>query len=211
MYAGARRVERMEHLKEYGIRPLAMDVTDDTSLQAAVAQIIDEAGRLDVLVNNAGYGSYGALEDVSQDEARRQFDVNVFGAVRLIQMTLPHMRAQRSGTVVNVTPMGGKIYTPLGGWYHGTKFALEALSDCLRIEVKPGGCAGLKYSLYFDHESRDGDLFREFHGLQLGVDRFSAPYLEGAVIDFVDTIQKQGFTIDNPNAGGSCACGDSFN
>jgi len=81
----------------------------------------------------------------------------------------------------------------------------------LRIEVKPGGCAGLKYSLYFDHETRDGDLFREFHGLSLGVDRFSAPYLEGAVIDFVDTIQKQGFTIDNPNAGGSCACGDSFN
>ena len=81
----------------------------------------------------------------------------------------------------------------------------------LRIAVQPGGCAGLRYQLFFDDRSLDGDLFREFHGLKVGVDRMSAPYLQGAVIDFVDTIEKQGFTIDNPNAGGSCACGDSFN
>ena len=81
----------------------------------------------------------------------------------------------------------------------------------LRIAVQPGGCAGLRYQLFFDDRSLDGDLFREYHGLKVGVDRMSAPYLQGAVIDFVDTIEKQGFTIDNPNAGGSCACGDSFN
>jgi iron-sulfur cluster assembly accessory protein len=81
----------------------------------------------------------------------------------------------------------------------------------LRIAVQPGGCAGLRYQLFFDDRSLDGDLFRDYNGLKVGVDRMSAPYLQGAVIDFVDTIEKQGFTIDNPNAGGSCACGDSFN
>jgi iron-sulfur cluster assembly accessory protein len=81
----------------------------------------------------------------------------------------------------------------------------------LRVAVQPGGCSGLRYQLFFDDRSLDGDLFRSYHGLKVGVDRMSAPYLQGAVIDFVDTIEKQGFTIDNPNAGGSCACGDSFN
>ena len=81
----------------------------------------------------------------------------------------------------------------------------------LRIAVQPGGCARLRYQLFFDDRELDGDLFRDFQGLKVGVDRMSAPYLQGAVIDFVDSIEKQGFTIDNPNAGGSCACGDSFN
>ncbi|GAA5171725.1 iron-sulfur cluster assembly accessory protein [Pseudonocardia eucalypti] len=81
----------------------------------------------------------------------------------------------------------------------------------LRIEVHPGGCAGLRYQLFFDDQARDGDLYREFNGMRVAVDWKSAPYLQGAVIDFVDTIEKQGFTIDNPNASGSCACGDSFN
>jgi len=139
VYAAARRVERMEPLTEVGIHPLAMDVTDDASLQAGVATIIDEQGRIDVLVNNAGYGSYGALEDVPMHEARAQMEVNVFGAARLTQLVLPHMREQQSGTIINVTSMGGKIYTPLGAWYHATKFALEAISDCLRMEVKPFG------------------------------------------------------------------------
>ena len=139
VYAAARRVERMQPLTEAGIHPLAMDVTDDTSIQAGVATIIDEQGRIDVLVNNAGYGSYGALEDVPMHEARAQMEVNVFGAARLTQLVLPHMREQQSGTIINVTSMGGKIYTPLGAWYHATKFALEAISDCLRMEVKPFG------------------------------------------------------------------------
>ena len=139
VYTGARRVERMAHLKEHGIRPLAMDVTDEESLQSAVSQIIASEGRIDVLVNGAGYGSYGALEDVPLSEARSQFEVNVFGATRLTQLVLPTMREQRSGTIVNITSMGGKIYTPLGSWYHATKFALEAISDCLRMELKPFG------------------------------------------------------------------------
>jgi NAD(P)-dependent dehydrogenase (short-subunit alcohol dehydrogenase family) len=116
-----------------------MDVTDEASMTAGIAKIIAEAGRIDVLVNNAGYGSYGALEDVDIEEGRRQFEVNVFGAMRLTQLVVPHMRAQRSGKIVNITSMGGKLHTPLGGWYHGTEFALEALSECLRMEVAPFG------------------------------------------------------------------------
>lgn len=139
VYAAARRVDRMQNLSDAGIHTLAMDVTDDASMQAGIHDILKKSGRIDVLINNAGYGSYGALEEVSPDEARAQFDVNIFGAVRLIQLVLPHMRAQRSGTIVNISSMGGKMYTPLGGWYHGTKFALEAISDCLRLEVKPFG------------------------------------------------------------------------
>ena len=139
VYAAARRAERMQELAAAGIHPLAMDVTDDASMQAGVQAILTEQGRIDVLVNNAGYGSYGALEDVPMAEARAQMEVNVFGAARLTQLVLPAMRAQRSGTIVNVTSMGGKITTPLGAWYHATKFALEALSDCLRMEVAPFG------------------------------------------------------------------------
>ena len=139
VYAAARRTERMQKLTEAGIHPIAMDVTNDTSMQAGVEAILNEQGRIDVLVNNAGYGSYGALEDVPMAEARAQMEVNVFGAARLTQLVLPTKRDQRSGTIVNVTSMGGKITTPLGAWYHATKFALEAISDCLRMEVAPFG------------------------------------------------------------------------
>ena len=138
-YAAARRVERMEHLTTSGIHPLAMDVTDEESMRSGVDQILAAEGRIDLLVNAAGYGSYGALEDVPLSEARNQFEVNLFGAARLTQLVLPQMRDQRSGTIVNITSMGGKIYTPLGAWYHATKHALEALSDCLRMELKPFG------------------------------------------------------------------------
>lgn len=139
VYGAARRVERMEDLRTRGIKTIAMDVTNDESMDLGVAQILSETGRIDVLVNNAGYGSYGVVEDVPLDEARRQFEVNVFGGARLIQLVMPTMRAQRSGTIINVTSMGGKMYTPFGAWYHSTKFALEALSDCLRLEAKPFG------------------------------------------------------------------------
>ncbi len=140
VYAAARRVERMQPLAAAGMHILPLDVTDDASLQQAVTTIMTQSGRIDVLVNNAGYGSYGAVEDVPTDEARAQFEVNVFGAVRLTQLLLPHMRAQRSGTIINITSMGGKMHTPAGRpRYHGTKFALEAISDCLRMEVQPFG------------------------------------------------------------------------
>jgi NAD(P)-dependent dehydrogenase (short-subunit alcohol dehydrogenase family) len=139
VYGGARRVERMQGIADRGGRILELDVTDDDSMRAAVDTILAEQGRVDVLVNNAGYGSYGALEDVPIDEARRQFEVNVFGLARLTQLVLPGMRERRSGTIVNISSIGGKIYEPLGSWYHATKFAVEGLSDSLRVELQPHG------------------------------------------------------------------------
>ena len=138
-YAAARRISRMDALRDQGIHTVPVDVTDDTSLIALVEQVITESGRIDVLVNNAGYGSYGALEDVSIAEARRQFDVNIFGMGRLIQLVLPHMRAQHDGYIVNISSVGGKMWEPMGSWYHATKFAVEGLSDSLRAEVAAFG------------------------------------------------------------------------
>ena len=135
VFAGARRLDRMASLAAAGATLLKLDLTDDASIVAAVEAIKGSTGRIDVLVNNAGYGSYGALEDVPLEEARRQFEVNVFGLARLCQLALPIMRAQKSGKIVNVTSIGGKIWEPLGSWYHATKFAVEGLSDCLRVEV----------------------------------------------------------------------------
>jgi NAD(P)-dependent dehydrogenase (short-subunit alcohol dehydrogenase family) len=139
VFAGARRLDRMAGLAAAGATLIKLDLTDDASIVAAVNTIKNEAGRIDVLVNNAGYGSYGALEDVPLDEGRRQFEVNVFGLARLCQLVLPMMRAQKSGKIVNVTSIGGKIWEPLGAWYHATKFAVEGLSDCLRVEAAPFG------------------------------------------------------------------------
>lgn len=139
VYAAARRVERMAGLEQAGARLLAMDVSDEASMQAGMARIIADCGRIDALVNNAGYGSYGSLEETPLEEARRQFEVNVFGLARLSQLAIPHMRAQRSGRIVNVSSMGGKIYEPLGAWYHASKFAVEGLSDSLRLELEPLG------------------------------------------------------------------------
>ena len=116
-----------------------MDVTDDASMVAGIDRIIDEQGRIDLLVNNAGYGSYGAVEDVPIDEARRQFEVNVFGLARLVQLVTPHMRAQESGRIINISSIGGKFYEPFGAWYHATKFAVEGFSDSLRMELRPFG------------------------------------------------------------------------
>lgn len=139
VYAAARRVDRMAPLEADGIRVIDLDVTDEGSARRCVETIEREQGRLDVLVNNAGYGSYGAIEDVPLEEAQRQFDVNVFGAARLIQLVLPGMRERHEGRIINISSMGGKIHTPFGGWYHATKFALEGLSDCLRVETADFG------------------------------------------------------------------------
>ena len=139
VYAAARRTDRLKQLTNVGIHALTMDVTDDESMTNGIEKIIAETGRIDVLVNNAGYGSYGAIEDVTLDEARRQFEVNVFGLGRLTQLVLPHMRAQRSGTIINISSIGGRFTTLLGGWYHASKHAVEALSDALRMETAPFG------------------------------------------------------------------------
>ena len=139
VYAVARRVERMAALESRGITTFAMDVTDDESMVAGIDRIITEQGQIDALVNNAGYGSYGPVEHVPIDEARRQFEVNVFGLARLTQLVIPHMRTRRRGRIVNISSIGGKIYEPLGAWYHATKFAVEGFSDSLRVELAPFG------------------------------------------------------------------------
>ena len=138
-YAVARRVDRMAALASAGVTAFAMDVTDDGSVTEGVRRVLDEQGRIDVLVNNAGYGSYGSVEDVPIDVARRQFDVNVFGLARLTQLVTPTMRGQGSGRIINISSIGGKFYEPLGAWYHATKFAVEGFSDSLRLELKPFG------------------------------------------------------------------------
>jgi NAD(P)-dependent dehydrogenase (short-subunit alcohol dehydrogenase family) len=139
VYAAARRVDVMKLLETEGIHVLPLDLIDETSIQTCVDAILAREGRIDVLVNNAGYGSFGAIEDVTIEEARRQFEVNVFGLARLTQLVLPKMRENRFGKIVNVTSIGGKISMPFGGWYHATKYALEGWSDVLRIETAPFG------------------------------------------------------------------------
>ncbi|MFZ4878405.1 oxidoreductase [Janthinobacterium sp. Mn2066] len=141
VYGAARRVDKMADIEAASGHVLALDVTDDDSMAAAVQQIIKEQGRIDVLINNAGYGQFGALEDVPLDEGRRQMETNLFGAARLVQLCLPHMRAQGYGRIFNISSIGGKLAGPLGGWYHASKFALEGYSDALRLEVKPFGIA----------------------------------------------------------------------
>ncbi|HKU34147.1 MAG TPA: oxidoreductase [Paenarthrobacter sp.] len=139
VYAGARRVEKMEPLKARGIHVLSLDVTDDASMVAAVRHVENAQGQVDVLVNNAGYGTYGSLEEVPLSEGRRQFEVNVIGLARMCQLVIPGMRRRGAGRIINVSSIGGKIFEPLGAWYHGTKFAVEGMSDSLRLELKPHG------------------------------------------------------------------------
>ncbi len=139
VFAGARRVDRMATLERKGAKLLALDLTSEASMGVAAATMINEAGRIDALINNAGYGSYGALEDVPMDEARRQVEVNLFGLARMIQLVLPTMRSQGSGRIINISSIGGKIHEPMGAWYHATKFAVEGMSDCLRMELAPLG------------------------------------------------------------------------
>jgi short-subunit dehydrogenase len=135
VYVVARRVDKMKELENLGAIPLKMDITKDEEIQEIVEHIQKNHSGVDVLVNNAGYGSYGAMEDTSLEDARYQFEVNLFGLARLTQLVLPSMRAKNSGTIINMSSMGGKVYTPLGSWYHATKHALEGWSDCLRLEL----------------------------------------------------------------------------
>jgi NADP-dependent 3-hydroxy acid dehydrogenase YdfG len=136
VYATARRPETLADLERAGARTLALDVTDEGSMRAAVDAVEEAEGAVGVLVNNAGYSQSGAIESVPQDAVRRQFETNVFGLVTLTQMVLPGMRAQHFGKIVNVGSMGGRLTFPGGGFYHATKYALEAISDALRFEVR---------------------------------------------------------------------------
>jgi NAD(P)-dependent dehydrogenase (short-subunit alcohol dehydrogenase family) len=167
VYGAARRVDRMTGIEAAGGTALMLDVTDDGLMVHAIEQMTRERGRIDVLVNAAGYGQYGALEDVPMAEARRQMETNLIGAARLTQLCLPLMRAQEHGRIVNVSSIGGKFALPLGGWYHASKFALEGYSDALRNEVgqfgidvvviEPGGIAS-------EWEAIAGDAASRFSG-----------------------------------------------
>lgn len=139
VYGAARRVGKMQDLKPYGVKPISLDLTQDESVVACVEQILQEAGSIDVLVNNAGSGFYGSLEDVPMADARQLVEVNLFGVARLIQLVLPNMRKNQYGKIVNISSVGGKVGLPLGVWYHASKFAIEGLSDALRNEVKQFG------------------------------------------------------------------------
>ncbi|MBR0799161.1 oxidoreductase [Bradyrhizobium jicamae] len=139
VFVAARHVDKMDDLVKLGARSMRMDISNEGEIKATVDTILGEVDGVDVLVNNAGFGLYGPVEDVSIDEARYQFEVNLFGAARLTQLLLPKMREKRAGTIINITSMGGKIYTLLGAWYHATKHALEGWSDCLRLELAPFG------------------------------------------------------------------------
>ena len=192
VYGAARRVEKMDDIKKEGVKVLNMDVTDEASMVKGVSAIAATEGRIDVLINNAGFGSYGAVEDVPISDAKYQLEVNVFGAARLSQLVLPYMRKQRSGTIINISSIGGKISMPFGGWYHASKFALEALSDALRNEVaqfginvvviEPGGVksewAGI--SMYNLLKKSDGTVYQPMaksflNGLKDVEDKVSDP------------------------------------
>lgn len=139
VYGAARRTDLLKELEKQGVKTIALDVTDDESMQNCVQHILKQEGKIDVLINNAGYGSYGTIEDVPMEEAKRQLEVNVFGLARMTQLVLPSMRKQKSGKIINIASIGGKIATPFGGWYHASKFAVEGMSDSLRLEVAPFG------------------------------------------------------------------------
>lgn len=139
VYATARRPETLADLAAAGAHTLALDVTSEDSMVAAVRAVEDAHGRVGALVNNAGYGEYGTIEEVDLDKVRTMFETNVFGLARLVQLVLPGMRAARSGRIVNIGSMGGRLTWPVGGYYHATKYAVEAISDALRNEVRPFG------------------------------------------------------------------------
>lgn len=136
VYTVARRIDQMEDLKKRGGFPMQMDVTNDEQVQSVIDHIIRKEGNIDVLWNNAGYGLYGSVEDIPVDEARRQFEVNLFGLASITQKIVPYMRKAKKGLIINTSSMGGKMYTPMGAWYHASKHAVEGFSDCLRLELK---------------------------------------------------------------------------
>jgi len=139
VYATARRVETLARLQDIGAHPLALDVTSEDSMVAAVQAVEAKHGRVGTLINNAGYGEFGPIEETDLARVRTMFETNVFGLARLSQLVLPAMRRSRSGRIVNIGSMGGRITFPVGGFYHATKYAVEAISDALRVEVKPFG------------------------------------------------------------------------
>lgn len=136
VYCAARSINKMKDLEKLGGHILEMDMSKKDTVKTGVDKIIKEQGKIDVLWNNAGFGLFGPVEEIEIEKARYQFEVNLFGLAQLTNEILPHMRAKNQGLIINTSSMGGKMYTPLGAWYHATKYALEGWSDCLRLELK---------------------------------------------------------------------------
>ncbi|WP_197079681.1 SDR family NAD(P)-dependent oxidoreductase [Corynebacterium kalinowskii] len=135
VWAVARSADKLRELEPFGVKTQAMDITDEEQRAAVAANV----GTVDVLINNAGFGFYGPMEGVSEADAKYQFDVNVFGLSEMTKLVIPGMRAQGSGRIINISSMGGRMVMPFGGWYHASKYAVEALSDAMRMELKPFG------------------------------------------------------------------------
>lgn len=191
VYAAARRTELMQPLEKYGVTILRLDVCDDTSINECVKTIANSEGRIDVLVNNAGYGYFGAVETVPIADARRQFEVNLFGLARLTQLVLPLMRKNGYGRIVNLSSIAGRMAMPFGAWYNATKYAVEGFSDALRIEtrkfgidvamIEPGGIKTNWGIIAADHlaESSQGTVYEQ------NANHEAALLRKGYTIDFL--------------------------
>ena len=183
VYPAARRLHEMADLEALGGRPMAMDVTIDASVESGIARIIEEQGRIDVVINNAGYGFYSLVETADMAEAERVFNVNVFGTARVAKMALPHMRKARSGRIINIASVVGKVSGPMFGWYAGSKHAVEALSDAMRAEnvgfgidvaiVEPGG-----FKTEFEEVAMDNLSIPEDQELAENVENFKKGFLK---------------------------------
>lgn len=185
VYVAARHIENMGELKAMGGWPMKMDITSEDDIQKVVDTVIQCEGKIDVLWNNAGYGLYGAVEDIPIDQARKQFEVNMFGMAVMTQKVTPYMRKEKAGLIINTASMGGKMYTPLGAWYHASKHAVEGWSDCLRLELK-----GFNIDVVIVEPGLIDTAFAETS---------TAPMMkysgEGAYANFVNSIAKAGGTV----------------
>jgi NADP-dependent 3-hydroxy acid dehydrogenase YdfG len=216
VYATARRPETLAELQAKGAKTLALDVTDEASMQAAVDAVTQAEGAVGVLINNAGYSQSGAVESVPMEQVHRQFETNVFGLIRLCQLVLPGMRAQRWGKIVNLSSMGGRLVFPGGGLYHATKYAVEAISDALRFEVRGFGVdviliePGLIVTAFGDTASAsvgvsddDGGAYTEFNRkvAKLTADAYHGPMAKlGAGPDAVAKTISKAISAGRPKA-----------
>jgi NAD(P)-dependent dehydrogenase (short-subunit alcohol dehydrogenase family) len=212
VYATARRLESIADLQEQGCRTLALDVTDEASMRAAVEHVVAAEGAVGALVNNAGYSQSGAAETVGLDDVRRQFETNVFGLLRMCQLCLPGMREQGSGRIVNMSSMGANFVFPGGGIYHATKYAVDALSDALRFEVAGFGVdvvivqPGLITTEFGETAAagtpaQSGDAYRDFNAAVVKVTReaYEGPMARlGAGPEAVAKVVERAITARRP-------------
>jgi len=185
VYTAARRIDNMSDLRQLGGFPIEMDITNEADIQKVVDIIIKKEGKIDVLWNNAGFGLYGSVEDVGIDDAKKQFEVNLFGLASMTQKVIPFMRKAKSGTIINTSSMGGKMYTPLGAWYHASKHAVEGWSDCLRLELK-----GFNIDVVILEPGLIDTAFAEV--LTTPMMKYSS---KGSYANFVTSIAKAGGTV----------------